>query len=489
MRTREIIMVLAVLLGGLLLVVQFSASLRHSVRLSMPRYTTGKITEESLAIVEDELFERPPPQVGAAWDHAFTWVTDPLELLCTLLIFCSATLAASAGTGGGGMFVPLLLLFSSLKAELVVPLSQSMILFSSFVNLLTFAGQRHPALPDRSKIDYDCVVLLEPMLCFGVTLGVVGHQFSPKWLQLLLLCAILGSALWRTAKKGFKQRQEEAEKVFEPSPKRQVSAGILALPGMASRISGHANEFWHLVQSNKSQVVGIASVWFVMLACSFHRIPLDTWRFGVYVVALAVVLVVCTVTVAHFVVAAKHIRMKTEVHSATSPSGVASCSVHPAGPLELELDDTKSNTAKPIVWVADSNTSSCLHFPMVAFGAGLLGGSLGLGGGIIISPVLLEVGMHSEAVQATTATFVFLSSSLATVQYVVFQQVAWDFALWYGTFAVAATLLGQRICEAYVQRHKRYSMITLSIAGVLLFSLAALLSLAVRETLGEVSHG
>merc|ERR1719321_2042246 len=58
-----------------------------------------------------------------------------------------------------------------------------------------------------------------------------------------------------------------------------------------------------------------------------------------------------------------------------------------------------------------------LRYPLIAMLAGFLGGLLGLGGGVIMSPVLLELGMHAESVQATTAGFVFLSSSLATLQY------------------------------------------------------------------------
>merc|ERR1719277_2571798 len=93
-----------------------------------------------------------------------------------------------------------------------------------------------------------------------------------------------------------------------------------------------------------------------------------------------------------------------------------------------------------------------LKFPLAAFGAGFLGGLLGLGGGIIMSPVLIEVGMHSEAVQATTAVFVFLSSSLATIQFARLHQHVWHYALWYGGVTVVATMLGQYLCDVYVRK-------------------------------------
>ena len=35
-------------------------------------------------------------------------------------------------------------------------------------------------------------------------------------------------------------------------------------------------------------------------------------------------------------------------------------------------------------------------FPAIALGAGLLGGMLGIGGGMIINPLLIEIGMHPQ---------------------------------------------------------------------------------------------
>merc|ERR1719453_314114 len=115
---------------------------------------------------------------------------------------------------------------------------------------------------------------------------------------------------------------------------------------------------------------------------------------------------------------------------------------------------------KPLDWTSPSrNTFGPFTYPAVAFGGGFLGGLLGLGGGVIMSPVLLEVGMHSESVQATTAVIVFLSSSLATIQFALLKQIVWHYALWYSSITVIATIIGQRLCEVYVRRTGRYSLV------------------------------
>jgi len=139
----------------------------------------------------------------------------------------------------------------------------------------------------------------------------------------------------------------------------------------------------------------------------------------------------------------------------------------------------------PFDWTAKGP----LHFPMVAFGAGFLGGLLGIGGGMIMSPVLVEVGMHSEAVQATTAVFVFLSSSLATIQFARLKQHVWHYVVWYGSVTIVATMVGQHLCDIYVRKHKRYSLITLAICGVLLASLSALLFIGIGQVIEDLYMG
>jgi len=390
------------------------------------------------------------PEAKKAWEKVGS---DPYHLLCTILIFFSSVLSAAAGTGGGGMFVPLLVLFAALKAEAAVALSQCMIFCGSLCNLALFVAQKHTTFKDQPKIDYDCIVLFEPMLCLGVTFGVLLHRMSPQWFLLVLLCITLCIALWRTASKGFKQRAAETllaeqKKGVEPSPRTPTNNS-----------SEYSAAIIELVSLKNVQAGGIIFVWLLMFCASFHGLSACTWQFGVFFATLAVLLIVCTIITVKCII--------------TRPE----------------------KSPKPLDW-SNSNeggmSCGCLGiwtYPAVAFGGGALGGLLGLGGGVIMSPVLLEVGMHSESVQATTAVIVFLSSSLATIQFALIDQIVWHYAIWYSGVTVIATFLGQHLCEVYVRRTGRYSLITLSIAGVLLFSLMALSLVGTQKVMEDIKYG
>lgn len=343
------------------------------------------------------------------------------------------------------MFVPLLVLFAALKAESAVPLSQCMIFCSSFCNLVLFVSQQHTTFKNQPKIDYDCIVLFEPMLCLGVTFGVLLHRMSPQWFLLILLTITLCLALWRTAAKGFKQRTAEKALVDRPVSPRTVER-------WDSR--SYANAIVQITTPKSTQIIGIVFIWLLMFVGSFHGLSACTWQFGVFFACLGVLLIVCTVV-------------------------TVKCIINKVEP-----------TKKPVDWLgAGDGVLGIFTYPALAFGGGLLGGLLGLGGGVIMSPVLLEVGMHSESVQASTAVIVFLSSSLATIQFVLMGQLIWHYALWYSCVTILATCVGQHMCEIYVRRTGRYSLITLSIAGVLLFSLVALTIVGTQQVMEDIKYG
>jgi len=260
----------------------------------------------------------------------------------------------------------------------------------------------------------------------------------------------LGLALQRTAAKGLKQRDQEKQKedqgqILPVSPRRQTSP---------SGPKDYATEIAEITSPKSVQVIGIVLIWLLMFAASFHGLGACTWQFGLFFACLALTLVLITLVTIKCVL--------------TRPE----------------------KSAKPLDWNhPKQNVFGAFMYPAIAFGGGLLGGLLGLGGGVIMSPVLLEVGMHSESVQATTAMIVFLSSSLATIQFALLSQIVWHYALWYSAVTILATFLGQYLCDVYVRRTGRYSIITLSIAGVLLFSLVALSFAGTQKVIEDLKYG
>lgn len=368
------------------------------------------------------------PREKEVWDRVAEG--DLGEILCTLLVMFASGVAAIAGVSGGGVFVPIFLILSSVLPESAVPLSQCLTACGSLVNVLTFLNQRYPGTHAGAKIDYDCVALFQPMLVLGVILGVFLHEVVPRWLVLLLLCLTLATALWRVAAKGIQQFQDEAAVLtLDVSPPEASEPFDTWFMDAATAYVADSVE---LMSGSATQLMVIVFVWTLALLYSSQNEQVCTAAFLRGLLLLAASLAGCTALAQRYAIA---------------DSGM---------------------------WKAASTPRDSANFGLIALGAGVLGGTCGMGGGIIVGPVLLELGLPAEVVQATTSLFVLLSSSLATVRFAVADHLVWHYALWYGAAAIVAAVVGLRVCDVAIRKHRRLSIIPLSIAAILLASLVAL---------------
>merc|ERR1719235_1308052 len=128
-------------------------------------------------------------------------------------------------------------------------------------------------------------------------------------------------------------------------------------------------------------------------------------------------------------------------------------------------------------------------YPVLALVAGFLGGFLGIGGGIIMGPMLIELGMTNEANQATTATFVFLSSSLATIQFIVLGKTMPQYVVWFTMWVVISTFVGQTAIDWVLRKYQRSSVIVLSIAGIIAGSLVMMSIIGCMDIINDLQRG
>jgi uncharacterized membrane protein YfcA len=376
----------------------------------------------------------------------------------TFWVFVCTLLSAASGVGGGGMFVPLFLLFLDMTPADAVPLSQSLIFFSSVVNMAFFVFQKHPLCETRAKIDYDTVMLLEPGLACGVIIGVLLNQISPRWIITVLLVATVGLSFARTSSKAMALWKKETEE----KPPRNPDDDTPEVSTVQSQAQTQSNAVFDtsaiaLLSKYRIQLGIIIIVWLCAFLSNFHRVKSCSWQYMIYMLGFFAAMVGITFASGMF------------LRSTNDP----------------ENGRTEEEAKHGIVWTKSTTTV----YPLIAFTAGLLGGMLGLGGGMIISPFLVELGLHPEVIQASTALFVFLSSSLAATQFALKNQVLPEYVFYYSTIAVVASLLGQTMVLKAIRNSGRNSVIVMCIAGVLIVSLVMMTYVGIMGTIADYHSG
>lgn len=359
---------------------------------------------------------------------------NKFDVVCTVFIVLTAALSAAAGLGGGGVYVPLTILLIGLKTSEAVPLSQTMVLAGSIVNVALLINDRHPNHPERPKIAYDVVMMLNPGLAAGVIMGVMAHLVSPAWLTLSCLFVTLVVAFQKSFSRGSKlfaaetieMEQSKSQGGDGGSGAAPASAPVMSVKALKQAEEGIAPAF--MFESVKVVKAGamIFLCWFAFLMINMMHPERCSQGHWLQLFATLTVAAVFTV--------------------------IASRASH------LHNDDLSLTG------------SAGYKFGALAVLAGFLGGFLGIGGGLVMGPVLLEMGLIPEVSQATTAMFVLLSSSLGTMQFILLGKEMPYYVMWYAFWVTVSTVAGQMLSDYIVKVYKRVSFIVFAVSGVVAMS-------------------
>ena len=127
-------------------------------------------------------------------------------------------------------------------------------------------------------------------------------------------------------------------------------------------------------------------------------------------------------------------------------------------------------------------------YPLACVLAGVAAGLLGIGGGMIKGPLLLEMGLVPQAAAATSAFMILFTSSSSTLQFFLVDALSAEHVLWYGVLGFAAALLGGLAVRYATQREGGNAFIVFAIALVLAVSTVLMMFVGLREHLPGVAH-
>jgi uncharacterized membrane protein YfcA len=114
--------------------------------------------------------------------------------------------------------------------------------------------------------------------------------------------------------------------------------------------------------------------------------------------------------------------------------------------------------------------SAIIRYPFYALSAGILSGLLGIGGGTVLGPMLLELGIHPMVSTATSNFLVLFISSSTTLQYIMMGMMNFDYGFICTLLSTLGSYFGTLIIQKYMEKTKKASILVFTLAGVLILS-------------------
>eukprot|EP00775_Hariotina_reticulata_P001221 gene1221-1560_t len=133
-------------------------------------------------------------------------------------------------------------------------------------------------------------------------------------------------------------------------------------------------------------------------------------------------------------------------------------------------------------------SSNSIVFPAICTLAGVIAGMFGLGGAVVKTPLMLELGVHPQVTAATTQTMLLLTSAASTIVYAQLGDIPWDYAAVLLPLAFLVTLAGQFAIDWLVQKVGRSSLIVLVLAGFFIVACGLTYYITAQSVAQVVQH-
>ena len=360
------------------------------------------------------------------------------DLLGTVVIFFGGVLAGMSGIGGGGLNVPLLMLVMNFDVwEEAVPLSHIMVFGNAIAQNAVNLRRHHPLQPGRPLVDFAAPILLLPAQLGGNSLGVlVGPSFPGTIMTILasILLTLAGAKTLRTAVRAF--REEQASAARQGCLAQSLAADGPADSLAVSEVGGASGEAdarpLRLLAGHSAEsavggegpmgagLVGEGLVGASVEDSSTH--PAHTKGGAQILPKVGALLAFWAIFVLDYY-AAHSIPSrgtcsagKWALRAFLFLAVVAAVAV--GGVLTRRSQAAQAAAgARPLPGDIQWSKAQCLAIPLLAYGVGTVAGLLGLGGGELMAPLLLAIGMLPQVASATSAFMITFTSSADVVHY------------------------------------------------------------------------
>jgi len=403
--------------------------------------------------------------------------------LGTCLITFGAAGAAGGGIGGGGLYVPLLVIVIGFDTKEAVAISQGCIVGAAMAHLILNAPKKHPLL-DIPVIDYAALLVLEPMLLTGSLFGVMLNGMLPSVVILLILIFVLSLGAYKTSKRAlYISRSEKSQSMKDlkglKSDTLDVATNVEMVDAGAAETGDVENgDETELKTSGREYIMWdklamVAGLWVIVCGSVLVRGSSAGENSFVGIMYCSTGFWGVTAAIPIIEIAFSALFGKLEIDRAA---------------LDTKLEVCKSSS-KSLLDYADVewNWTNVVRYMVYAFVCGMLAGCLGIGGGLVLSPLLLELGFYPAVASGISGMAVLVTSTSALFAYGLANKVYWNFVILFMPLTFCSTMVGKILIDRYAERNNKQSAIIWSVAIFLMVCLIMLTSRGLVELIDDPS--
>ena len=383
------------------------------------------------------------------------------EIIGIILIIVIAGLASTGGMGGGPLLTSILIIFFYYTINQAIAVVYGLVFAGSLGNFINVVGRRDPKT-NKPLINYDLALLCMPTMILGANIGVIfGRMAAPIViiLGIVALTAFNLARVFKKAKKQFREESQDQETKNIPLAHFNNSVSFDRFSENAGDQGDFDPELADILKKEhklfpKSKYGILFGLLLSVMILSLLRgsqkfdsiINVEYCRvgyWGVHAFTIGLCLLIFFFNKTHL---KKNIQIKQEHNNDSQQE-------------EFHHEDFELN---------DTNLRKLTALSAVA---GILAGLLGIGGGMLMNPTLLGMGLTPQTTAATLGFFVVQTSFISLFQSLLYGDVPFKEQGFFFLVALVGAFSVSMLLTWVIKKTNRTSIVLFILLGMLISTL------------------
>lgn len=338
--------------------------------------------------------------------------------------YIASTLASISGIGGGGMLIPLYSIIGNIELKEAILLSIITIAGNSLVRSLYYIRAKHANVTNRYLPNFDIIRLVVPFDGNTAYLGFLLNQVLPNIVIFILIVIILGIMTYKTIQKtiGYFKNKDMKDGMLIIIDNIEAT-----IPMTDTNNNNNGNEMrdgetkWDVIKNLAYSITGFSLITFFTFVRKTYDDD-DGYGWAIYLVQLFIIGLFGYTTCEH--IKSIYLLKKKEKFNF----------------VEGDID-----------W---SIKESFLKYIVSASFVGMFSTLLGIGGGMIMNPIMINFNVIPEVVVATSSITTFFSSVISALQFIISEgSVEWYYGVLFliGGLASVTSLVILKFLRAHIK--------------------------------------
>ncbi len=370
-----------------------------------------------------------------------------LETSGYIMIFFLTVITNAAGIGGGPIIVPVFIYMFNFASIESIPLSKITILVGALANFLLTYKDRFPNQPRYLLIDLSAGASITPLMLSGTQVGVLLQKLLPPaavMTSLTLLVVFTLIRLYRSGVTAFNKESMEIERLEQIETElvlkdEEIPKDIESIPLGEEAVTSALLEQGKIISTDHPSL------------CSLYQPHL----INLLILCTSILIIILTA-------------LFRGGEASSSWLGIDRCSKKSGWILAisqlmncvLAWTCFKYNEARGLFNPEFSKVSDKAYEVIAySYGVGIAAGLFGLGGGMVLGPYLISIGLHPEFSAALTGFTLIWVASSTSIQYSIVGALHFKHAAPFMMISSLGSLVGNNILRGLIRKYKRPSIL------------------------------